>query len=315
MKHKKILVYIPARLGDALMQSPVISLIIKNIKNVSVDILATSSIGVDLYQNNPNVSKVIKYDNKGAFQKLSADYDFFLIAHHDSHSADLVYKINCKALVIEYADKNIHQARQNTEFINSFLLSKNALMEIECLYEIYPTILDYSFAKNKLEQNKKYIGFHFGCHGLAKSRMWFWKSANFKHQKAWAIENYIELGKLIRAKYPSVLFVLTGSSEEEKIAFKFMQTFPETISLFGNTNIGQLKSIIEKLTVFISGDTGPMHVACSTFTPMLTLFGNTNPIRTGPYPPTQYRKIIQNDSIELITPEEAFAVVDSLLNY
>lgn len=295
------------------MQSPIIRLIADNKKNISIDILATSSIALDLYKNNPNVSKVIPFDNRDAFIQISADYDFFLVAHHDSYSADLIYKIRCKILMIEYANQSTHQAVQILRFINSVFEINHDVKPLDCLYEIPTSESDHLFSEKILGSGKPYVGFHFGCHGIAKSKNWFWKMAKPNHEKAWDIKHFIVLAKTFKTHYPNSTFVLTGSSSEEKLAEQFIQSFPDSISLYGNTTIGQLKAIIENLAIFISGDTGPMHVACATTTPLIALFGNTNAIRTGPFPMTRYRKALQKDDINLITSDEVFTVARTML--
>jgi ADP-heptose:LPS heptosyltransferase len=41
--------------------------------------------------------------------------------------------------------------------------------------------------------------------------------------------------------------------------------------------------LIRRADVFVTGDTGPMHIAAAMGTPIVALFGPANPLRTGPY--------------------------------
>lgn len=313
MNDKKILFYIPARLGDALMQSPCIRLVAENNKSASIDLIVMSSIAYDLYQNNPHVSNVIRFENKEIFTKLSAAYDIFLVAHHDSLVPDLIYKINCRVLLIQYADPNVHQVTQGVTFIKDIFHLADHLQLNEYRYEVFSTEADDAYAKLKLGNDKTYVGFHLGCHGIAKVRNWFWSAKQTKHEKTWGIQNFVELAKLFKHANPSVVFVLTGSQSEKKLAKAFIQTFPDTIALFGDTTVGQLKCVIDDLAIFISGDTGPMHIACATQTPLIAIFGKTNVTRTGPFPADDHRKIIQNDNINAITPDEVFSLANSIM--
>ena len=47
-------------------------------------------------------------------------------------------------------------------------------------------------------------------------------------------------------------------------------------NLVGNTNIQELINIISSLDLFITGDSGPMHIAASFQVPTVAIFGPTN---------------------------------------
>ena len=48
-------------------------------------------------------------------------------------------------------------------------------------------------------------------------------------------------------------------------------------------NLRHLAALISTCDVYIGNDTGPMHIAAAVDTPVVALFGSTNPIRSGPY--------------------------------
>ncbi|MDD4599668.1 MAG: lipopolysaccharide heptosyltransferase II [Negativicutes bacterium] len=55
------------------------------------------------------------------------------------------------------------------------------------------------------------------------------------------------------------------------------------VDLIGKTNLKELAYIIQQARAFIGGDTGPMHLAAAVNTPVIALFGPTDPNRNGPY--------------------------------
>jgi heptosyltransferase-1 len=55
------------------------------------------------------------------------------------------------------------------------------------------------------------------------------------------------------------------------------------LDLSGKTNLRQLAAVLAACDLVISGDTGPMHIAVAVGTPVIALFGATNPARHGPY--------------------------------
>ena len=58
---------------------------------------------------------------------------------------------------------------------------------------------------------------------------------------------------------------------------------PSVINLAGATSLRELIALIECCTVFLTNDSGPMHIAAALKVPLVALFGSTNEIATGPY--------------------------------
>ena len=55
------------------------------------------------------------------------------------------------------------------------------------------------------------------------------------------------------------------------------------VDLSGKTTLRQLVAVIERASLVVAPDTGPMHVAAALNRPLVTMFGPTDPARTGPY--------------------------------
>jgi heptosyltransferase I len=54
---------------------------------------------------------------------------------------------------------------------------------------------------------------------------------------------------------------------------------------FGNFGLAELRSLVERSRLFIGGDTGPMHIAATTRTPIVGIYGPTLPARSAPWRP------------------------------
>jgi heptosyltransferase-2 len=54
------------------------------------------------------------------------------------------------------------------------------------------------------------------------------------------------------------------------------------LNLAGKTSLRELISVISECDVFLSNDSGPMHIAYAVGTPLVALFGSTDPALTGP---------------------------------
>ena len=54
---------------------------------------------------------------------------------------------------------------------------------------------------------------------------------------------------------------------------------------FGDFGLAELRSLVERSRLFIGGDTGPMHIAATTRTPIVGIYGPTLPARSAPWRP------------------------------
>jgi lipopolysaccharide heptosyltransferase II len=90
--------------------------------------------------------------------------------------------------------------------------------------------------------------------------------------KRWPLENFVKTASLFAGYGYKVIII--GSKDEKKSerAFKEMDN-PNIISLIGNTTIKQTAALINRCSVFIANDTGPMHIAAVLGAPVVAIFG------------------------------------------
>jgi heptosyltransferase-2/heptosyltransferase-3 len=74
--------------------------------------------------------------------------------------------------------------------------------------------------------------------------------------------------------------VLTGSEADRPLAEAVTRDLRERpIDLIGRLGVAQTMAVIAGLDLFLSPDTGPMHMACALGTPSVTVFGPSDPVR------------------------------------
>lgn len=96
--------------------------------------------------------------------------------------------------------------------------------------------------------------------------------------KRWPIEHFAQLVQPLRERF-GFESVLAGGSD----AMAMSASLPGVINLAGKTNLRQLVALLERAALVIANDTGPMHIAAALGRPLVTMFGPTSPIQTGPY--------------------------------
>src|SRR5262245_28219326 len=130
------------------------------------------------------------------------------------------------------------------------------------------------------------------------------------HGRRWAIERYAELAdSLIRNEGVRVIAFL--GPEERALTSEARKVFPPTTIFFDRLTIGQLAAAQARLTVFISNDTGPMHVAAAVGTPVIVLLDR--PTVHGFIPVGDHHQILCAANINEITVDRVFDAAHKLL--
>ncbi|MHC4386633.1 MAG: glycosyltransferase family 9 protein, partial [Planctomycetota bacterium] len=101
--------------------------------------------------------------------------------------------------------------------------------------------------------------------------------------KCWPAEQFAKLADIFHQRYGWKAVVV--GTQNDRIYAKRIQANAASpvIDLTGQTSIPELVALFEQAGAVISNDTGPGHIALATETPGVIIFGNTNPLRLGPY--------------------------------
>lgn len=101
--------------------------------------------------------------------------------------------------------------------------------------------------------------------------------------KEWPVSHYAELIKRFLDQGQWV--VLMGSPDDCQKSQSILDLVedPRLIDLTGHTSLPELIELIEASKLYISADTGPLHLANALKKPLIAMYGTTSPDRTGPY--------------------------------
>ncbi len=107
--------------------------------------------------------------------------------------------------------------------------------------------------------------------------------ATSKADKDWMPERWAEVCRILWDEFDLQPVLVGGESDRELAAEKhILGEAPMAFSALGS-GLRRLAAILDGAVVAISPDTGPLHLAVSLRTPVISLMGYTNPKRVGPY--------------------------------
>lgn len=151
--------------------------------------------------------------------------------------------------------------------------------------------------------------------------------ASYGPSKRWHAENYAELAILLQDRKKAEILI-TGSKVESELVESIASLMTKKpFNLTGKTTLRLLAGLISNADLFITNDSGPMHIANALKIPVIAIFGPTNPSFTGPFQqpavvikkdvpcwPCSYRECpFDHRCMISIDPEEVFEACQEFL--
>jgi ADP-heptose:LPS heptosyltransferase len=100
--------------------------------------------------------------------------------------------------------------------------------------------------------------------------------------KRWPVQHWAVLADRLIAE-TGVRVVLTGAADDRRLTRAVDIAMREQpVDLAGETTLPQLVALLARAQLVISGDSGPLHIAGAVGTPVVAIYGPTDPVKSGP---------------------------------
>jgi len=105
-----------------------------------------------------------------------------------------------------------------------------------------------------------------------------------KDERNWLTERYAEIAEYAIKQGFQVVLCGSPTPREIKLGEQISKKISQPITnLIGKTSLKQLTAVINQAKILLAPDSGPAHIATTQNTPVIGLYGHSNPKRTGPY--------------------------------
>lgn len=101
--------------------------------------------------------------------------------------------------------------------------------------------------------------------------------------KRWAPAKFAKLADRLTNKWDAKVIIFGGNEEIDLADDISLRMKDNAVNAAGKTSLKQTAALIQKCKIFISNDTGLMHIAAAVRVPVVAIFGPTNFHRTSPY--------------------------------
>ena len=322
----KILVVATTALGDSILTTPLYESLSSKLGRERVSLLVKTPYA-ELYQSDPRLNQVFyvrgKYRWSNLQEKLAADpHTIALLANMTE--PDLVpYLWRCgvhgflryRTRWTQYprwmANAGMLRKPREHEYATGHAIENNLAMAKVLGVEASTHRLSLAHLRPKNVMRENGIMIHPGAS---------------RENKRWPVQNWAALGDALAQRYNCTI-VITGDRSEHSLAAHIAASMKARAQvLAGKVTLPELAQLQAKALAFVSGDTGPYHLAISVGCPTVTLFAPTDRGSSmeacGPHQANAtYHRGIQtarvNDSIATITVKrvlfETASVVDAVL--
>ena len=268
----RILIILPNWLGDAIMATPAIELLGSHYPDAKFTFVG-SFVSIEALKHHPLCERAVVDETKKASNRFIATYklakelgEFHLAVtfRNQLHSSLLLRLTNT---VVCIAKSSWH---------SMFLLSHTPNISTnQHLVQQYAQLamIDTNEWDEKIPNLKLYIQ----PKQFEKPTLGINAGATYGSAKRWYPERFAEVAKEFSDKYDIIIFggpneVEMANEIENNLKSWHVQNYT---NLAGKTNIQELCSNIGGCSLFITNDSGPMHVAAAYQVPTVAIFGPT----------------------------------------
>lgn len=309
---KKVLIFEGGGIGDVIMATPTLKGIKHFFSEAKIDI-AVSSRTVDILFDRRGWNKVILLDRgiKSKNLTMSILRNLRLLFEFRRHKYDLVIDLQAvesyKSAILRYLFYKIIGSKliagRNTDGRGFYLTYKAAealkgnTHEVERKLSIIKAMGGNYHNKDitiSIEIKRlNYVNALLKESNLTENNIIFGiNPCAFRPSRQWKHDKFIELARILSRNFKASI-VIIGSNIDTELVKKILQDFKDIKAIgFTDLSLLDLAALISKFTVFITNDTGPMHIAAAVGTPTVAIFGPENYFRYGPYMDNKMKKIV-----------------------
>jgi heptosyltransferase-2 len=291
----KIVVRAPNWVGDAVLMTPSLAALRKTFPHARITVLANPWV-LPLLVNHPAVDRTMIIDKGGGLLRSIGELTRIISRlRNERYDLAVLFQNAFEAALLASMGGVRYRIGYNTDG-RGFLLTHKVFRDDRILeahqVEYYLGLIEAMgwpaeervpslfLNDGDIESTSRMLS----SYGIAEHHfiVGFNPGATYGSAKRWPEERFATIGDLAAEGWNAKV-MLFGSSPEREIGLRISELMRHSpINLCGLTTLGQAMALIKRCNLFVTNDSGLMHVAAAFNTPMIAIFGPTDPLRTGP---------------------------------
>ena len=294
---KSILVRAVNWLGDAVLTLPAIRQLKRFFPWASLTILAVERVA-PVFHNVPEVDHILPYLPKPPATSFQDWWAWLSGLRRQKFDLTVIFPNSLESALVAWLLGAPHRVGYNTE-ARSLLLTQvvrgpekmaglHHVYRHEGILQAFGTVSSDGFPELFLTPEESKSAVH-----LLQANGWqpgqkiigLSPGAAYGPAKQWFPERFAAVADQLQEEFAAFVVLLgAGGDEEPARQIVAARRFP-TLNLVGRTNLRTALAVIHELDLLITNDSGLMHAAAALWTPLVALFGSTDPLSTGPFTP------------------------------
>ena len=297
-----IVVRVPNWIGDAVMCEPAIRDLRDRFPSAKLTILTRPGIG-QLFQGHPAIDDVLDYDWRGVHQGVGGLWKLVCLVKSRNFDLAVLFQNAFEAACIVWSAGIPHRVGYATDG-RRYLLTQP--VSVSCngsqhQLQYYRGMVAKAFSCQSVDRRPSLV-LHSEEEALAAAKfpevfdspaggvVGINPGSQYGSAKRWLPERFADVANRLVVNLKKSSFegkeprcVIVGGPGEEELGQKIAGRLScQAVVLSGRTSIRELLAVTKRCAIFLTNDTGPMHVAQALGVPVVAVFGSTDPQATGP---------------------------------
>ena len=281
----RILLIRLSSLGDVVLTTPAIRAVRAHFPDAYIAMLVAKQ-SADALRENPHLNEIITFDR---FAKDKDTGEMLRIIRHlrkrkFTLAIDLQRKFRTEILMyFSGAAERVGKGRLCTVRVQERGNKHATAHYFDLLHAVGIPAADQHLELFLAESERSDAAKQLDAAGVSKMTLnvGLFPGAGWKLRE-WMPERFAAIGDRLVAQFNADVLVFGGPKESELVQTVVNLMDAPAIPFAGNLEIRQLAACIEQCDLFLTNDTGPMHIAAAVGTPTVSLFGPGNHIRFQP---------------------------------
>ena len=299
MDYKRILLIRTDRIGDVLLTTPAIEAVRERFPLAHIAMMVRP-YAKDIVNGNPYIDEVIIYDKYREHKSFIKTFQFSGTLKKKNFDLAVIFHPTNRTHAIAYLAAIPRRIGYKYKF--SGLLTDTVLYtkdqglrhESDYVFDVLKPLGIINQKNKKLfmpvkPESESSVNLIMFSAGIAEhDKIVIMHPGASCDSKTWPAERFAQLADKLSDEFKAKIIITAGNEKRDMDCAKFMRDKMRASAVFlaGKLTISELASCIKKAVIFISNDSGPVHIACALGIPSIVIFGRAqkglSPKRWGP---------------------------------
>lgn len=292
---KRIVVRGPNWIGDAVMSEPALSALRRLFPQAELTLLVKPAVA-ELFKGHPDVAHILVYDDRGQHAGLTGKWRLANALRRGRFDLAILFQNAFEAALIAFLagiPRRYGYATDGRRLLLSDPVPRPGRTAISHQVHYYLEMLRplgceedaksprlVLFREEEAAMAKRLV--ESGVSG-AELLIGLNPGSTYGGAKRWLPERFAETADRLAVQSGATVLIV-GARGEESLARSIAEKIrARTVVLSGQTSVRELMAAVKRCAVFVTNDTGPMHIAAAFGVPVVAVFGPTDWRTTAPF--------------------------------